>query len=132
MSPPAQTALAQDQPLCHDNTCTIPIKIMRSATSGAIRQFDVNDDIVSILHVSNSLFDAFLTRCRKTAHHCSKRAVCFSTWSSRIWINMRINPFASNFFHSCVSGKSRIWKPQVHTGIPSSMMACQPRAMAVT
>lgn len=108
MSPPAQTALAQDQPLCHDNTCSIQVLIVRSATSRAIRQFDVNDDIVSTLHVSISLFDVFLRHVgkhRKTAASLLKKSCFFqATWSSRIWINMRINPFASNFFHSCVNG----------------------------
>ena len=37
MSLPAQTALAQDQPLCHDNTCSIQVLIVRAT---AIRLFD--------------------------------------------------------------------------------------------
>ena len=89
--------------------------------------FDVNDNIVLQFNFVcfNFFVRCFFDTCKKTAHHCSQSSVKV-TWSSRIWINMRINPFASNFFHSCVNDTGLIWKPQVHTGITAIFSKIRP------
>ncbi len=100
------------------------IEIVR-ATSWAIR-CEWQHCIAIQLYMFHVFFvRCFFDTCQKTAHHCSQSCVK-ATWSSRIWINMRINPFASNFFHSCVNDTGLIWKPQVHTGITVTFSKIRP------